>query len=187
MINVKETRKREREWVRQTKRKGAMVSGLTGRNGEVGRKQGLKGGNEREGELMCGRGEHACTSSLLFSAGGIRGPHKRLSESYREKRIRYSPPFVRFLKFFFSFFFPILAYSGVFLDRKKYSGTARCNRNDNRAIYTGDVERKRAEINDAKEYKWYQSDRDIMCTNEKEKEKKKWGNFLPSLLGESAM
>lgn len=40
MINVKEKRKRI---VRQTKRKGATVSGLTGR------KQGLKGGKEKGG------------------------------------------------------------------------------------------------------------------------------------------
>lgn len=39
-------------------------------------------------------------------------------------------------------FFFLFSRSGVFLDRKKYSGTARCNRDDNRAKYTGDVERE---------------------------------------------
>lgn len=49
---------------------------------------------------MCGRGKHACTSSLLFSAGDILGLHKRPSESIAKSAYRYSPLSVRFFNTF---------------------------------------------------------------------------------------
>jgi len=73
MINMKE--KREREIVRQSKKKGTMVSGIK----EKQDKEKIE--VEEEEGTMCGRGEHACTSSLLFSAGDILSLHKRLSEN----------------------------------------------------------------------------------------------------------
>lgn len=75
---MKEKRERERNYEIDSKRKGTTASGIKEKRG---RKKTASVKMWEEEGTMCGRGEHACTSSLLFSASDILGLHKRLSES----------------------------------------------------------------------------------------------------------